>query len=104
MAELILPQQLKSLFQLQFRLLQRAWSQPSALQKWGVVVGLLVTGGLASVLGWVIGSLVVILGLYAREGPFQAQLVGYLFLVLLKLWPDLAFSPLLLPCKTTICT
>lgn len=96
MAELILPQQLKSLFQLQFRLLQRAWSQPSALQKWGVVVGLLVTGGLASVLGWVIGSLVVILGLYAREGPFQAQLVGYLFLVLLGLFGLIwLFSPLL---------
>jgi hypothetical protein len=96
MAELILPQQLKSLFQLQFRLLQRAWSQPSALQKWGVVVGLLVTGGLASVLGWVIGSLVTILGIYAREGPFQAQVVGYIFLVLLGLFGLIwLFSPLL---------
>jgi len=96
MAELILPQQLKSLFQLQFRLLQRAWSQPSALQKWGAVVGLLVTGGLAAVLGWVIGSLVVILGIYTREGPFQAQLVGYIFLVLLGLFGLFwLFSPLL---------
>jgi hypothetical protein len=95
MAALIF-QQFKSLFALQFKLLQRAWEHPSAMKKWGLIVAFLVGSGLAGTLGWVVGYLVIVLGRYAREGALQSQLMLYVFLLLLGLFSILwLLSPLL---------
>ncbi|PIQ28169.1 hypothetical protein COW36_04975 [bacterium (Candidatus Blackallbacteria) CG17_big_fil_post_rev_8_21_14_2_50_48_46] len=88
--------QFKALFQLQFKLLQRAWKNPSTLQKAGVIITLIISTLMAGSLGWVMGYLVVILSQFSQVGSLQALMVQTLLLFMLSLFSLIwLLSPLL---------